>query len=63
MHAHSMIRALLTFCGSAALPISSALAQAGDTTSLRPTANLVVDGIPPIPASLPRDVRRYTESR
>ena len=28
-----------------------------------PTPNLVADGIPPIPASLADDVRRYTESR
>ena len=30
---------------------------------LRPSANLVADGIPAIPASLPSEVRRYTESR
>ena len=32
-------------------------------TTIAPTANLVVDGIPPIPASLAEEVRRYTESR
>ena len=31
--------------------------------TIAPTENLVVDGIPPIPASLVDDVRRYTESR
>ena len=31
--------------------------------AIAPTENLVVDGIPPIPASLADDVRRYTESR
>jgi dipeptidyl aminopeptidase/acylaminoacyl peptidase len=30
---------------------------------IAPTDNLVVDGIPPIPAGLAGDVRRYTESR
>ena len=30
---------------------------------LTPGGNLVIDGVPPIPASLPEDVRRYTESR
>lgn len=30
---------------------------------ITPADNLVVDGIPPIPASLADDVRRYTESR
>jgi dipeptidyl aminopeptidase/acylaminoacyl peptidase len=36
--------------------------QAQDRT-IAPTANLVVEGIPSIPASLADDVRRYTESR
>src|SRR5215208_4978134 len=64
MHARSMIRAVLIVGTSAVLPISSAaVAQSADTTTVRPTANLLVDGIPPIPSSLPRDVRRYTESR
>ena len=31
--------------------------------TIAPTENLVVDGIPAIPASLADDVRRYTESR
>ncbi|HET7461164.1 MAG TPA: prolyl oligopeptidase family serine peptidase [Longimicrobium sp.] len=31
--------------------------------SIAPNENLVVDGIPPIPASLAAEVRRYTESR
>jgi len=30
---------------------------------IAPTPNLVADGIPPIPASIAADVRRYTESR
>ena len=31
--------------------------------TIAPTENLVVDGVPAIPASLADDVRRYTESR
>ncbi len=30
---------------------------------IRPGENLVVQGLPPIPASLADEVRRYTESR
>ncbi len=44
-------------------PPSAAPAQQVDSAVLRPGANLVVDGVPPIPASLPGEVRRYTESR
>lgn len=32
-------------------------------SEINPTANLVVEGIPPIPGSLAQEVRRYTESR
>lgn len=39
------------------------LSQQADTGTVQPGANLVVDGIPPIPASLPATLRRYTESR
>lgn len=39
---------------------STVLAQ---TKTLTPTPNLVVDGIPAIPASLAEEVRRYTEAR
>ncbi len=42
---------------------SQAHAQQPDTTTVRPTPNLVAEGIPAIPASLATDVRRYTESR
>jgi dipeptidyl aminopeptidase/acylaminoacyl peptidase len=38
----------------------SALAQSG---SIAPAENLVVEGVPAIPASLAEDVRRYTEFR
>jgi hypothetical protein len=33
------------------------------TTAMTPADNLVIDGIPPLPARLSGDVRRYTESR
>src|SRR6187200_2929243 len=64
MRARSFISSLLTAAvGAAFAPVCVVLAQGGDTTAVRPGANLVVDGIPAIPSSLPRDVRRYTESR
>lgn len=41
-----------------------AAAQPGaQNKTIAPTENLVVDGIPAVPASLADDVRRYTESR
>jgi dipeptidyl aminopeptidase/acylaminoacyl peptidase len=42
-----------------ALPAAAQQAQ----PAIAPNENLVVDGIPPIPASLAAEVRRYTESR
>jgi dipeptidyl aminopeptidase/acylaminoacyl peptidase len=44
------------------LALAAALPRAQNKT-IAPTDNLVVEGIPPIPASLVDDVRRYTESR
>ena len=35
----------------------------GQIASIRPAENLIVDGIPEIPAAIADDVRRYTESR
>ena len=43
--------------------IGSAVALQAQTPVLAPTPNLVADGIPPIPASIAAEVRRYTESR
>jgi dipeptidyl aminopeptidase/acylaminoacyl peptidase len=43
------------------LPLAAVPAAAQDV--LAPAENLVVQGIPPIPASLAEEVRRYTESR
>jgi len=42
---------------------SAAFAQQTDSAAVRPTPNLVVEGVPAIPASLPGEVRRYTEAR
>jgi dipeptidyl aminopeptidase/acylaminoacyl peptidase len=47
----------------AALAAIGVAAQDKPVKTIPPTANLVVDGIPAIPASLVDDVRRYTESR
>jgi dipeptidyl aminopeptidase/acylaminoacyl peptidase len=47
----------------AALAAIGVAAQDKPVRTIPPTANLVVDGIPAIPASLVDDVRRYTESR
>ena len=64
MRARSFISSVLTAAASAALaPACVVLAQGGDTAAVRVGANLVVDGVPAIPSSLPREVRRYTESR
>ena len=43
------------------LPV--AVPAAAQDAVLTPGENLVVQGVPPIPASLPEEVRRYTESR
>jgi dipeptidyl aminopeptidase/acylaminoacyl peptidase len=40
-----------------------AVSVAAQNKTLVPGDNLVIDGVPPIPASLPDEVRRYTESR
>jgi dipeptidyl aminopeptidase/acylaminoacyl peptidase len=40
-----------------------AAAQQPQQPVIAPTENLVVEGIPPIPASLAEEVRRYTEAR
>src|SRR5438309_1952453 len=44
------------------LLLASAL-HAADEKPLTPPESLVLEGIPPIPASLPDEVRRYTEAR
>ncbi len=45
------------------LVVSLASAAHGQTGTLTPTPNLVVQNVPPIPTSLVEDVRRYTEAR
>ena len=47
----------------ALLLVSTALAQSGGGPVVAPGDNLVVEGVPPVPASLAEEVRRYTEFR
>src|SRR5947209_16635240 len=47
----------------ALLLVSTALAQSGGGPVVAPGDNLVVEGVPPIPAALADEVRRYTEFR
>jgi dipeptidyl aminopeptidase/acylaminoacyl peptidase len=54
------MRRLLAFASLLVLPLSSGAQSAA---VIAPSENLVVDGLPPIPAKLAADVRRYTESR
>ena len=54
------MRPLLALAASFLLPIGVAAQTAA---VIAPTENLVVDGVPSIPARLAADVRRYTESR
>ena len=54
------MRRLLTFASVLLLPLG---AGAQTAAVIAPAENLVVDGLPPIPAKLAADVRRYTESR
>ncbi len=67
-----MLLALLAACGSrpqgTPVPAAPASAAATTTTSaptetLAPNANLVVQGIPPIPLSLVRQAEKYTDFR
>jgi dipeptidyl aminopeptidase/acylaminoacyl peptidase len=46
-----------------ALAMAMPLAAQQPQPAIAPNENLVADGIPPIPASLAAEVRRYTESR
>jgi dipeptidyl aminopeptidase/acylaminoacyl peptidase len=54
------MRPFLAVTSSLLLPLSLAAQTAA---TIAPTENLVVDGIPAIPANLAAEVRRYTESR
>src|SRR6187401_2433618 len=57
-----MIRAILTILLAAACATSAFAAEPAPKT-LTPGDNLVIDGIPPIPAELVDQIGRYTESR
>jgi dipeptidyl aminopeptidase/acylaminoacyl peptidase len=56
------MRTFIASLGCAAAVLAAAPAAAQQAV-IAPTENLVVEGIPPIPASLADEVRRYTESR
>lgn len=45
------------------VPLTVAAQAAPPAAVIAPTENLVAEGLPPIPAALAGDVRRYTESR
>lgn len=53
--------ALLAACGTPQVP--TAPAAAGTPATIAPNANLVVQGIPPIPASVAGQVAKYTDFR
>src|SRR5512132_2124518 len=46
-----------------AFPLCGTAAYAQDSATVSPNENLVIDGIPPIPASIAEVTRRYTEFR
>ncbi|MGH9308147.1 MAG: S9 family peptidase [Vicinamibacterales bacterium] len=50
-------------CAVIAAVTAASLTAAAQSRTIAPADNLVVEGIPAIPASLADDVRRYTESR
>ena len=57
-------RSWLLLSVSLCLPLARLSAQEQTAArTIAPADNLVVDGIPPIPAALAGEVRRYTESR
>ncbi|MBA3467314.1 MAG: hypothetical protein H0T21_07865, partial [Gemmatimonadaceae bacterium] len=63
-HAAAARTALLTVIAALILlNAEDAAAQAAPLEVVRPAENLVVDGVPAIPATLRDEVRRYTESR
>jgi dipeptidyl aminopeptidase/acylaminoacyl peptidase len=53
----------LTLAAALLFPFAGFAADAPPKPPLTPADNLVVDGVPPIPAELPEQVGRYTESR
>ena len=65
-----MLLALLAACGSQpqgapvpAAPASAAATTSAPTEALAPNANLVAQGIPPIPLTLVRQAEKYTDFR
>jgi Tol biopolymer transport system component len=60
VHMRYLMRAICSGAAALVLMLAPAAAQ---SKSVPPGEALVIDGVPPIPASLAEDVRRYTESR
>ncbi len=66
MHNQVLVSRVVTICMAVSSLWLSCLASGQEKPSellITPTENLVVEGVPPIPASLADRVRRYTESR
>src|SRR5688572_6650743 len=64
MLSRSRTLALVLAATAAVLQSTAALAQQrADSATIAVTSNLVVEGVPAIPAVLAAEVRRYTESR
>ena len=59
---HSRLLLVLSFVTAGLISPHAQNKLSTGPTAIAPTENLVVDGIPTIPASLADDVRRYTES-
>src|SRR3954453_11907959 len=59
----SIMRRCLLAIITTSLCVTSAIAAEPGAKSLTPSENLVIDGIPPIPAELVEQIGRYTESR
>ena len=62
-HVGPVLSALVLLAPAATPTPAPAQTMAPAPAVIRPTDNLVAEGIPPIPAALAEEVRRYTESR
>lgn len=64
IRSHAALMSKVAGAAAVLLLVTSAFAQPADKQkAINPPANLVAKGIPPVPASLPHQVRRYTEFR
>ena len=64
-HYFAVLAISLSACTSApkTLPVPAIAAQTTATAAIEPNANLFVDGIPPLPASIIQRVEKYTDFR